>query len=122
MGTVLISEKQNRPEFTHKGEKMRKIILASMFLILVFASSLRAEEMKTYYPNGKVQMEVNDQGMKNYYENGQLMSQTNTKNGEPFGVGKSFYENGQLMREDNYDKKEWKQYGPDGKLMAEGKM
>ena len=93
-----------------------------MFLILVLASSLWAAGMKTYYPNGKVQMELSDEGTKSYYENGQLMSQINTKNGEPYGVGKSYYEDGKLMREDDYDKKEWKQYGPDGKLVAEGKM
>src|SRR3989338_3718766 len=98
--------------FIKQGEKMKKMVLALMFLIAVFASNLWAEEMKTYYPNGKIQMEISDQGMKNYYENGQLMSQIDTKGGEPFGVGKSYYEDGTLMREDNYDKKEWKQYGP----------
>ncbi len=101
---------------------MKKIVLASMFLIAAFASVLFAEEMKTYYPNGQVQMEVSDQGTKSYYENGQLMTQIDTKDGEPYGVAKSYYEDGKLMREDNYDKKEWKQYGPDGSLIAEGKL
>lgn len=101
---------------------MKKIIFASMLLTLVFASVLQAEEMKTYFPNGKVQTEVSDKGMKSYYENGQVMSQVDYKEGEATGVGKYFYEDGKLMREENFEKKEWKQYGPDGNLMAEGKF
>ena len=101
---------------------MKKILLVSMFFILAFASILRAADMKTYYPNGKVQMEMSDKGMKTYYETGQLTSQIDYNDGEAVGVGKSYYEDGKLMREDNYEKKEWKQYGPDGKLVAEGKM
>ncbi|GEM_PF-7050360 len=101
---------------------MKKILLVSMLFVLLFASTIWAADMKTYFPNGKVQMEVSDQGMKTYYENGQLMSQIDYKNGEASGIGKSYYEDGKLMREDNYDKKEWKQYSPEGKLAAEGKM
>ena len=101
---------------------MKKILLVSIFLMLASVSILWAESMKTYYPSGKVQMEMSDQGMKTYYENGQLMSQIDYKDGEASGVGKNYYEDGKLMREDDYDKKEWKQYGPEGNLMAEGKM
>ncbi len=101
---------------------MKKILATWLLFVLAFAPILLAGEMKTYFPNGKVQMEMNDQGMKTYYENGQLMSQIDYKNGEPAGVGKSYYEDGKIMREDDYDKKSWKQYSPEGNLMAEGKM
>ena len=101
---------------------MKKILAAWMLFVLAFAPILWAEEMKTYFPSGKVQMEISDNGMKTYYENGQIMNQIDYKNGEPAGVGKSYYEDGKIMREDDYEKKSWKQYAPEGHLAAEGKM
>ncbi len=101
---------------------MKKILAVWMLLLLMFAPILRAEEMKTYYPNGKVQMEVSENSLKTYYENGQLASQVDSKNGESTGVGKTYYEDGKIMREDDYEKKSWKQYSPEGNLAAEGKM
>ena len=101
---------------------MKKIAMVLMFLMFVAVSGVWAEEMKTYFPNGKVQMEVGDKGTKTYYENGQIQSQVDYKDGEPTGVGKSFYEDGKLMREDDYQNHKWKQYGPDGKLVAEGSI
>ena len=101
---------------------MKKILVAWILFVLAFAPVLLAAGMKTYFPSGKVQMEMSDTGMKTYYENGQLASQIDSKNGEPTGVGKTYYENGKIMREDDYEKKSWKQYSPEGNLAAEGKM
>ena len=94
-----------------------------MLLILVAAPILLAEDVKTYYPSGKVQMEVTGDTMRQYYENGQVLSESRqNQNGDPIGIGKMFHENGQVMREDDYEKKTWKQFLPDGTLMMEGKM
>ena len=51
-----------------------------------------------------------------------LYQKLTPKSCDMFQLNTGYYEDGQLMREDNYDKKEWKQYGPDGNLIAEGKM
>lgn len=101
---------------------MKKSIAALIFLMFVVSSGLLAQGMKTYYPNGKVQMEMSDEGMKTYYESGQIMSQIDYKDGEPAGIGKSYYEDGKLMREDDFEKGQWRQYGPDGNLVAEGSV
>ncbi len=101
---------------------MKKRLAILMLFVLAFAPIVLAGEMKTYFPNGKVQMEMSDTGMKTYYENGQLASQIDYQNGEPAGVGKSYYEDGKIMREDDYANKKWKQYSPEGNLMAEGSM
>ncbi len=102
---------------------MKKILSALLLLMLVSTPVLFAEDVKTYFPNGKVQMETSGNTMRQYYENGQMMSEVHSNNnGDPTGVGKMFYQDGKLMREDDYEKKIWKQYGPDGNLMAEGKM
>ena len=101
---------------------MKKRIFVLIFLAFLAATNLWAQGMKTYHPNGKVQMEVDDNGMKTYYESGQLMSQVDYKNGQPAGVGKTYYENGKLMREDDYNQGKWKQYGPEGNLIAEGQL
>ena len=99
-----------------------KILSALVLGAFAFAPVVRAEEMKTYYPNGKVQMETNDREMKTYYENGQLMSLVQMENGNPVGVSKQFYEDGKLMREEDHATGKWKQYDPNGKLVAEGKV
>ena len=101
---------------------MKKVLAVWMLLVLACAPVVWAEEMKTYFPNGKVQMEMSENGMKTYYENGQLASQIDYKNGEPAGIGKTFYEDGKVMREDDYANKKWKQYSPEGNLMAEGSL
>ena len=75
---------------------MKKAILFTFF-ILMFAASLPAAEMKTYYPNGKVQMEMDDKAMKTYYEDGKLMREQSLVDGS------------------------WKQYDENGKVVAEGK-
>ena len=122
---------------------MKKIFLIACLILI--ANSAQAEQMKTYYPNGKVQMEITDQGMKTYYENGQVSSEMPQKNGSPSGIGKTyyesgkvmseteykdgdivgltkqFYENGKIMREEDHKTGSWKAYGEDGKLAAEGK-
>ena len=75
---------------------MKKAILATLF-VLIFAGQARAAEMKTYYPNGKVQMEMTDKAMKTYFESGKLMREQNLVDGS------------------------WKQYDENGKVVAEGK-
>lgn len=99
-----------------------KITAMIAVLSLLLSSSAWALEMKTYYPNGKVQTEMTDQGQKTYYEDGQLMTDMPLQNGAPAGVGKSYYQNGTLMREDDYANGSWKQYDDQGHLVAEGKM
>lgn len=122
-----------------------KMTAAALFLSLILTPAVFAAESKTYYPNGKIQMEVTDSAMKTYYEDGKLNSETPLLDGNPNGVAKSFYpsgtlmsemeyengapvgttkmfhENGQLMREDNPVNGAWKQYDESGHLVAEGK-
>ena len=99
-----------------------KTLLAMVVCVLVLAPSLFAESMKTYYPSGKVQMEMSDQGMKSYYENGQVQSETALKDGQPVGTTKMYYEDGKLMREQDHSTGAWKQYDETGRVMAEGKV
>ena len=56
---------------------MMKKIMVPFFLGLIAVSRMSfAEEpaVKTYYPNGKVQMELNGNGQKTFYEDGTRMS------------------------------------------------
>ena len=99
-----------------------KILSAFILAVMALAPAVWAEEAKTYYPNGKVQLEMSDRGMKTYYENGQLMSEMQMQNGNPVGISKQYYEDGKLMREEDHAKGTWKQYSPDGNLAAEGKV
>lgn len=100
---------------------MKKIVLA--FLILgVFVQTGFAESVKTYYPNGQVQIESSDTETKMYYENGQLSMQSYLKDGAPTGITKMYYQDGKLMREEDHAAGTWKQYGIDGKIQAEGTL
>ena len=116
-----------------------------LFFSLILTPAVFAEESKTYYPSGKIQMEMTEKGIKTYYEDGKLntdtplvdnvpngtaktyypsgklMTETEYKNGEPVGATKMYYENGQLMHEDDTAKGTWKQYDESGHLTAEGK-
>ncbi len=98
-----------------------KMFLSMILFIFVLTPSLFAESMKTYYPDGKIQMEMSDEGMKTYYENGKLQSETAMKDGTPAGVTKMYYESGKLMREDDHTTGQWKQYDESGTVVAEGK-
>lgn len=71
-----------------------KILSCLIVFALISAPSVFAGSMKTYYENGKVQMEMSDKGMKTYYENGQLQSETSLQNGQPAGVTKMYFETG----------------------------
>ena len=90
--------------------------------MLALAAPLYAAGMKTYYPDGKVQMEISDQGMKTYYENGQLASEVPQANGQPSGIAKYYTEDGRVLREENHAEGTWKQYDDQGRLVAEGKF
>lgn len=79
-------------------------------------------DMKTYYPNGKVQTEITADSQKTYYEDGKVMMEVTLRDGNPVGVAKTYYPDGKLMREDDHEKKHWKQYDPAGHLLAEGDM
>ena len=98
----------------------RSILIAYSVVSLCFAPVVWAQSMKTYYPNGTVQMEISDEGQKTYYEDGQLMSEVPMKDGIPAGVGKYYYPDGKVMREDDYGKKHWKQFNQEGQMIAEG--
>ncbi len=100
--------------------------MKAFFRVLVFVTVLApcsfAADMKTYYANGKPQMEMTDKGMKSYYENGQLQSQTAFKDGKPVGITKMYFPSGKIMREENHSNGKWKQYDVDGHVIAEGKF
>ncbi len=101
---------------------MKKYAFCILILALAFAAPAGAEgeSMKTYYPNGQVQMEVSPEGQKTYYENGQLMSETLLQDGQSAGVAKYYHQNGKPMREDDHQNRRWKQFDEGGNLVAEG--
>jgi antitoxin component YwqK of YwqJK toxin-antitoxin module len=87
-----------------------KRIFFFVFVLLVTAAPLFAEEHKAFYPDGKLEMEYSDQGQKNYWENGKLRGEIPYKNGKINGILKTYYSTGKLMSEVEY--KEGKAAGP----------
>lgn len=99
--------------------------MVAAVMVLLVAAEAQAVNLKTYYPNGKVQSEVTDASMKTYYENGQVNVETPVVNGVPAGVGKSYYENGKLMSETQYQEGNpvsIKQYDENGNMTSEWKI
>ncbi len=97
----------------------------AVVMALAIATNAQAVNLKTYYPNGKVQSEVTDTAMRTYYENGQVNVDTPMVNGVPTGVGKTYYEDGKLMSETQYQSGNpvsTKQYDENGNVTAEWKI
>ena len=85
---------------------------ASIVLILLLVTACSGFIMdglrKEYYPNGKLQSEINyrqaiREGMcRLYYENGRLKEEGSYRNGQPEGTWKKYYESGTLKSEETY--------------------
>ena len=98
-----------------------KISTSVILSFFILSGVSLAADMKTYYPNGKVQTEITSSFIKTYYENGQLSSLVNQKDGVPNGLNVRYYENGQKMSEAEFKDGNpvgmFKQYYESGKVM-----